>query len=148
MLNELVLFTCGIFQNCLYVLLGYRQWDTAPKRHGFLPESCGHSLCLLWAAYGSLKPDVWQQQRQWDGHRGGQQKVAGPDSERRCSFSLSVAPVTKLGKESQCLPLPMTTITYFVTHSQISGYSLYISRQSATLKEFIFPWANMVLVTM
>lgn len=141
MLNELILFTYYILQNCLYVLLDHRQWDTAPKRHGFLPKSCGHSLCLLRATHGSLKPDVWQQQGKRDGNLGSQQKVAGPDSKCWCSFSLSVTSVTKLGKESQCLLLSVSTVACITTYSRISGYSSLYHKYSATSKEYIFPRA-------
>lgn len=77
---------------------------------------------------------------------GSQQKVAGPDGECRRASSLSVASVTKLGKDSQGLPPFVSTVTDVVTHSQVtSGYDR-LSGHSATLKEYIFSCANIVLI--
>lgn len=135
-----------VSQNRLSVPPDHRQWPTAPKRHGFLPESRGHSLRLLGAAHGGLKPDVWQQQGERDGNVGSQQTVAGPDSQRRRALSLSVTSVTKPGKESQRPPLSASTVTDVVTHSQVrSGYD-GLSGHSATLKECICSCANVVLI--
>lgn len=123
MRKKLVLFT-ATFLNTVFLFpwIARRQRATAPKRHGFLPEPCGHSLRLLGAAHGSLKPDVWQQQGKWAGNMGSQQEVAGTDSECRRSFSLSISSVAELGKESRASHY--APVTHIVTYSQIrSGYS-------------------------
>lgn len=97
-----------------------RQWNPTPERHGFLSKSCGHCLCLLWAAHGCLKPDVWQQQGKWNGDLWSQQEVAGPDCKCWCAFSLPVTSVTKFGKwpyDCHCLHLPAQSRCYQIWRS-------------------------------